>query len=201
MVYCIGLTGGIASGKSTVAELFAQAGVHVINADKISRELSAKNQTAYNKIIARYGTEILLEDGEINRAHLRTIIFSDTEERRWLEQLLHPLIREQIETQVNTCTKPYCIVEIPLFIDKSKYPYINRILLVNAPISTQISRVMQRDKCSKEQALAILAAQPHMQLRLSNANDVLVNDKGFNELKVMVNNLHQKYLIEARRSS
>jgi dephospho-CoA kinase len=194
MVYCVGLTGGIASGKSTAAELFSESGIQVINADKISRELTAKDQTALSKIVAHYGQEILMETGELNRRALRDIIFSDPQERIWLEKLLHPLIRQKIQEQIKACTTTYCVVEIPLLIDKKLYPYINRILLINAPIETQITRVMERDHCSREQALAILAVQPDINLRLQNADDVLINDLRMDELKIAVHDLHQKYL-------
>ncbi|MGC1182500.1 dephospho-CoA kinase [Legionella sp.] len=194
MVYCVGLTGSIASGKSTVAELFINLGVQVINADKISKELTAKNQTIYKKIITRYGKEILNKEGELNRRRLRSIIFSDPKERYWLEQLMHPMIRQKIKQQVISCRGPYCIVEIPLLIDKKNYPYINRILLINAPIDTQISRIIQRDQSSREDALAILAAQPNINLYIQNANDILVNDLRLEKLKTSVQNFHQKYL-------
>jgi dephospho-CoA kinase len=197
MVYCVGLTGNIASGKSTIAELFSELGIQVIYADKISKALTAKDQEAYKQILAHYGTEILNDDGTLNRRKLRSIIFSDAKERLWLEQLLHPLIRQKIKEQVGSCITPYCIIEIPLLIDKEKYPYINRILLVNAPLETQIARVIQRDQCTQEQALAILAAQPDLNLRLKEADDVLVNNLGFNELKITVNDLHHNYLQKA----
>lgn len=194
MVYCVGLTGGIASGKSTVAELFSELGIQIIYADKISKDLTAKDQEAYRQIIAHYGTEILNDDGTLNRRKLRTIIFADAKERFWLEQLLHPLIRQKIKEQVSSCITPYCIVEIPLLIDKEKYPYINRILLVNAPLETQIARVIQRDQCTRKQALAILAAQPDLNQRLKEADDVLVNNLGLNELKTAVTSLHYNYV-------
>ncbi len=197
MVYCVGLTGDIASGKSTIAELFSELGIQVIYADKISKALTAKDQEAYTQILAHYGTEILNDDGTLNRRKLRSIIFSDAKERLWLEQLLHPLIRQKIKEQVDSCITPYCVVEIPLLINKEKYPYINRILLVNAPLETQIARVIQRDQCTQEQALAILAAQPDLNLRLKEADDVLVNNLGFNELKITVNDLHHNYLQKA----
>lgn len=200
MVYCVGLTGGIASGKSTVAELFSELGIQVIYADKISKALTAKDQEAYMQIVTHYGTEILTDDGTLNRRKLRSIIFSDAKERFWLEQLLHPLIRQKIKEQVDSSITPYCIAEIPLLIDKEKYPYINRILLVNAPIETQIARVIQRDQCTREQALAILAAQPGLNLRLKEADDVLMNNLGFNELKIAVNDLHHNYLQKALMS-
>lgn len=194
MVFCVGLTGGIASGKSTVAELFSELGIQVINADKISKELTAKDQTAYQQIVAHYGTEILNKNKELNRRALRTIIFSNPSQRTWLEQLLHPLIRQKIQEAVTTCTTPYCIVEIPLLIDKKIYSYIHRVLLVSAPVEIQIARVMHRDQCSKEQALAIVASQPDMELRLNNADDLLINDSGRSELQTAVLELHHQYL-------
>lgn len=199
MVYCVGLTGGLASGKSTVAELFSNLGIQVIYADKISRELTTKNQKAYDEIIARYGPHLLDEHKELKRANLRSIIFSDPLERNWLENLLHPLIRQRISELVKACTTPYCIVEIPLLIDKKNYPYINRILLVTAPVETQIARVMQRDKCSEKQALAILEAQPDIALRRTHADDVIVNHHGLDELKISVNKLHQHYLFDIKK--
>ncbi|KTD53130.1 dephospho-CoA kinase [Legionella santicrucis] len=194
MVYCVGLTGDIASGKTTVATLFSQLGIEVISADKISRELTQKDQYIYKKIVAHYGTKILNSDKDLNRSQLREIIFSNPKEREWLEHLLHPLIRQEIKEKVASCTTPYCIVEIPLLITKHNYPYINRVLLITTPTETQISRVMQRDKCSKEHAHAILSAQPNRNLRLKNADDVVVNDLGIEDLTTTVNNLHRQYL-------
>lgn len=194
MVYCIGLTGDIASGKTTVATLFSQLGIEVISADKISRELTQKEKHIYKIIVAHFGTKILNPDKELNRSQLREIIFSNPKEREWLEQLLHPLIRLEIKEKVAACTTPYCIVEIPLLITKHNYPYIDRVLLITTPIETQLSRVMQRDKCSKEQAQAILSAQPNMNLRLKNADDVVVNDLEIEDLTTTINNLHRQYL-------
>lgn len=198
MVYCVGLTGNIASGKSTIAELFSELGVPIINADTISKELTAKNQIAYTKIVEHYGPSILSDNGELNRRGLRKIIFADSQERLWLEQLLHPLIRQKIKEQVKACTTPYCIVEIPLLINKKNYPYIDWILLITAPKEVQIARVIKRDQCTREQALTILDAQPDLNLRLSEANEVLINDLEFNELRTIVSNLHHAYLHKAQ---
>lgn len=118
MVYCVGLTGGIASGKSLAAEVFSELGIDIVNADNISRALTLKGQDAYTQIVAHFGSKILNEHNELNRKALRAIIFSDPKERTWLEQLLHPLIRQKIKEQVELSTTPYCIVEIPLLIDK-----------------------------------------------------------------------------------
>lgn len=198
MVYCVGLTGDIASGKTTVAELFSKLGIEVIYADKISRELTQKSRSAYTKIVEHYGHKILKQDEELNRNKLREIIFSTPKERNWLEQLLHPLIRQEIKKRVDASITPYCMVEIPLLITKQTYPYINRTLLVCAPTETQISRLMQRDQCNKQQAQAILSTQPDINIRLENADDIIVNDMEMVELIKTVNDLHYKYLHESK---
>lgn len=197
MVYCVGLTGNIASGKTTVTNLFADLGIEIINADKISKELSLKNNPAYKAIVTHFGETIVGTDGELNRRQLRSIIFSDPEERAWLEQLLHPLIRQKISQQASSCTGPYCIVEIPLLLNKEQYPYLNKILLVTAPIETQISRVIARDQCTREEALAVISNQPSLELRMQSADDVIINKDGIEELHQLVKNLHAKYLQDA----
>ncbi|MCE0723859.1 MULTISPECIES: dephospho-CoA kinase [Legionella] len=200
MVYCVGLTGDIASGKTTVAELFSELGIEVIHADKISREMTQKNKAPYREIVAHYGFTVLKEDGELDRNKLREIIFSNHEERDWLERLLHPSIRKEIKKRVDASTTPYCMVEIPLLITKQYYPYINHILLVRAPLELQISRLMQRDQCSKEQAQAILSIQPKTHLRLENADDIIVNNMDIVELTKRVNDLHYKYLCASKKN-
>lgn len=199
MVFSVGLTGNIASGKTTVAEIFSDLGITVINADKISRELTVRNTPAYNKIVEHFGATILLENGDLNRRLLRDLIFTHKEERVWLENLLHPLIRQQLEEQISVCPSRYCVLEIPLLIDKTNYPYLNKILLVTAPEEVQTTRVMQRDHCSKEQAIAILSVQPDLTMRLKNADDTIINDKGLDELKYQVIQLHHKYCEEANQ--
>ncbi|MGL5743019.1 MAG: dephospho-CoA kinase [Legionella sp.] len=198
MVYCVGLTGDIASGKTTVAELFSQLEIEVIHADKISRMVTQKNQPAYIKISKHFGNNIIQKDREINRSLLREIIFANKEERTWLENLLHPLIRQEIKKRVDACTTPYCIVEIPLLITKQAYPYIKRILLIRAPVATQISRMIRRDHCTQEQAHAILAAQPDLNRRLENTDDVIINNITHDELAKRVNTLHHQYLQESK---
>ncbi|KTD60958.1 dephospho-CoA kinase [Legionella shakespearei] len=198
MVFSVGLTGNIASGKSTVATIFAELGIHVINADQISRDLTVMGSPVLREIVNHFGSSVLSEDGTLNRKYLRELIFSHSEERAWLEQLLHPLIRKQLEEQIKNCTSAYCILEIALLTDKTNYPYLDKILLVTAPEDVQIARVMQRDHCTKEQALAILSSQPDLATRLNSADDTLVNDSGFEELKYKVEQLHQNYLAEAR---
>lgn len=201
MIFSVGLTGNIASGKSTVATIISELGIHVINADHISRELTVKGSPALKEIVDHFGVDVLSDDGTLNRKHLRELIFSHHDERRWLEQLLHPLIRQQLEEQIKGCTSAYCILEIALLLDKTNYPYLDKILLVTAPQEVQIARVMQRDQCSREHALAILSSQPDLDTRSKSADDILVNDSDIDDLKRKVTDLHQKYLTEARARS
>lgn len=195
MTYCVGLTGNIASGKSTVASLFATLGVQVLNADVISKQLTSKGTAAHQAIIQHYGSAVVDDQDQLNRKKLRELIFSNPKERLWLEQLLHPMIRQQLAEQVTVCTTPYCIIEIPLSIDKNNYPYLNKILLVISPIEQQIERLMHRDQCTKAQALAIISAQPSIEQRRSNADDVLINDDGMEQLCHEVKQLHQNYCV------
>ncbi|CEG56835.1 dephospho-CoA kinase [Legionella fallonii] len=198
MVFAVGLTGNIASGKTTAAKLFSSFGIQVINADQISKELTVKNTPAYKQIFEHYGSDVLLDNGELNRKRLREIIFSQPNERQWLENLLHPLIRTQIEYLVSSCTTAYCVVEIPLLLKKENYPYLNKIVAIIAPQNMQIARVMERDQCSDAQALAILSTQPDDNSRLKIADDVITNDSGLDALRHNLEKLHHKYLNESR---
>lgn len=198
MGYCVGLTGNIASGKTTVSELFSKLGIDVVHADVIAKALTQKKLPAYDAIVAHYGPHILQHDEELNRTKMREIIFFNHEERKWLEHLLHPLIRKELKIRIDASTTPYCIVEIPLLVTKKAFPYINSILLVQAPTEIQLFRIMKRDRCSKEQALAILSTQPDASVRLKNADDVLSNHLGLEELEKAVNRLHHKYFQESR---
>lgn len=198
MVYCVGLTGNVASGKSTVASLFAKLGAHVISADAISKQLTAKNQKATQRIITHFGPEVELHPGVLNRSLLRTRIFSNPLEKKWLEDLLHPLIRQGIEEEITKSKSPYCIIEIPLLIDKALYPYLNRILVVTAPKSLQVERVMKRDNCSKEEALAILSNQASLEKYCEDADDLLHNEASLKELEHQVEVLHSAYLKQSQ---
>ena len=194
MVFVVGLTGNIASGKTTAAKIFSGFGIEVINADQISKELTIKDTPAYKKIVAHYGVDVLLENKELDRKRLREIIFSQPSERQWLENLLHPLIREQLEDRANSCTTPYCVIEIPLLLDRKNYSYLNKILAIIAPKKLQVARVMERDQCSEAQAMAILSTQPEDSARLKIADDVIINDSGLDALQHNLEILHHQYL-------
>ncbi len=198
-MYCIGLTGTTGSGKSTVASNFATLGINVISADEIAKQLTLKNEPAFQDILHHFGNAVLTPAGELNRPYLRQLIFKNKQERVWLEQLLHPLIRKQIEYNISNVTTPYCIIEIPLLTDGSNYPYLHRILLIKAERQQQIERFMARDNSSKEEALAVLLAQKANEAKhLDLADDILSNTGSRLELKEKVDALHTKYLRLAR---
>ncbi len=192
-MYCVGLTGPIASGKSTVAALFVQLGAQLIDADQIARQLTAKDQPALANIIAHFGPQFLDANGELHRRLLRDLIFKHPEERGWLERLLHPLIRQKIEARLHSAPTLYYIVEIPLLSDKSSYPYLNRTLVVLTEPSIQNQRVMQRDQHTAEQVQAIVQAQADEKIYRSLADDIIINNGSLQDLEQAVLQLHQKY--------
>jgi dephospho-CoA kinase len=190
----IGLTGGIGSGKSTIAKLFAERGVPIIDTDLIARELTKPNQAAFSSIVKHMGQDILLADGTLNRAKLRDLVFADPKQRRWLENLLHPLIRKAMEKEINELDAPYCIAVIPLLFEVEFYSLVNRILVVDAPEALQIERVIARDKISKSDVQAILRTQASREDRVARAHDVILNEGKLEDVIPQVEKLHKMYL-------
>ena len=190
----IGLTGGIGSGKSTVAHLFANLGVPIIDADIIAREITQPDQPAFAAIIKHFNECLLLPDGTLDRTALRKIIFKQPLERKWLENLLHPLIEHSIKKYIEGLTAPYCITVIPLLLEVSPYTFIDRILVIDAPENLQIERAMTRDSTDKTQIEAIMSTQINRQERLSKAQDIITNDGNLENLLPQVQKLHQFYL-------
>jgi dephospho-CoA kinase len=191
----IGLTGGIGSGKTTVAKLFAQYGVPVIDADLIARELTEPPQLAWEKIKAYFGPSILNPDHSLNRQKLRELVFNETEKRLWLEQLLHPLITETIEQRIQQLNAPYCIVVIPLLIETGPYSFIDRILVVDLADEMQMERLQKRDEqTSPAHLLKIVKTQSPREKRLAAANELIHNDGLITDLEIQVKQLHQFYL-------
>lgn len=194
-MFCIGITGGIGSGKSTVVNLFKTLGVDIIDSDTISRKLVEQNQPAYERIVERFSRSILDEQKNIDRRKLRQIIFESASEKTWLESLLHPLIRQEIKKQSETLQSPYIIIDIPLLIHRKDFPYLNRILVIDCPETLQIKRVIQRDNISKKAATQIIKAQISRQQRNALADDIIFNDfDDINKLEEAVQHLHTKYL-------
>ena len=193
-MYCVGLTGNIASGKSTVCRFFKARGVTIINADEIAREITGKDKPALLAIKEHFGPVVITNEGELNRMALREIIFNNPEQRLWLEQLLHPIIRQLIETKISKACGPYCIIEIPLLKKRTDYPYLDRILLIVANKEHQINRVIIRDKTHRGHAEAILNTQLDNTIREAFADDIVDNNSSLAELEEKIANLHKLYL-------
>jgi dephospho-CoA kinase len=190
----IGLTGGFASGKSTVANYFAELGIAIIDTDQIAREVTQPGTLGYQQIIQQFGTQLINANGTLNRSQLRTLIFSQPKQRRWLENLLHPLIRQELQHHLPFVTSPYCILVIPLLVETDSYSLVDRILVVDAPAALQIARAQQREQMAIEQVLAIIRAQADRQQRLAIADDVIDNTEDLVSLKQKIVQLHQHYL-------
>jgi dephospho-CoA kinase len=189
----VAITGGMGSGKSQVSRLFAKYDIPFIDADAIARQLSSKNNEAYPFICSHFGQSILKKNGEIDRAVLRKIVFSNEQERLWLEQLLHPMILKQLQKETEQISGSYCLVEIPLLAETSRPAWVNRILVVDAPQALRIERIKKRDGLSEETIEAILEAQADREKRLAIADDVIENKGSIQELSEKVAKLHHQY--------
>ena len=192
--WILGLTGGIGSGKSAVAEQFASLGVHTVDADQAARWVVEPGRLALRQIAQHFGDGVLLPTGELNRAALRERIFADPAERQWLERLLHPLIRSEIADHLARADSPYAIMVSPLLIESGQYRTVDRVLVVDVPEVLQIARTVARDQASEEQVRAILKVQAARAERLRHADDVLVNDRDLSWLRSEVERLHHFYL-------
>ncbi len=190
----IGLTGGIGSGKSTAADLFAARGVPVIDADAVARELVEPGMPALTEIESRFGHSVITAEGRLDRAELGRQVFADSSARSDLEAILHPRIRERMQAQLRKLDAPYCLLVIPLLVETGQRDLVQRVLVVDAPEATQRQRIAQRDARSSAQLDHILAAQADRQTRLSAADDVIHNDGDLAGLEAQVEALHQKYL-------
>jgi dephospho-CoA kinase len=190
----IGLTGGIASGKSTVEQRFAELGVPVINADDSSRAVVERGQPGLAAVVARFGAGILTPEGDLDRRALRSLIFSDAARRKELEAILHPLIRDDIDRRSAEATGPYVILSIPLLVEGNGRGRWDRVLVVDTDESLQLARLMSRDAVSEAEARATLAAQASRAERLAAADDVLENLGSVADLRQAVDRLHRRYL-------
>lgn len=195
----IGLTGGIGSGKTTVTKLFSEYGVPIIDADLIAREMTEAPKIAWQKIKDYFGPEVLNKDSSLNRQKLRDLIFNDPQKRNWLEQLLHPLIRQEIENKIQELNVPYCIVAIPLLVETGPYPFISRILVVDTSLETQIERLQKRDQAKAEDLLKIIKTQSRREERIAAAQDLIENNGRFDDLQQKIKELHQLYLALSKK--
>jgi len=190
----VGLTGGIGSGKSTVAEAFRQLGIDTVDADQASRKVVEPGMPALAAIAEHFGGEIIQSDGNLDRAALRQIIFTDPVQKQWLESLLHPLIRDWIVQQLQASTSPYVILESPLLFETDQYQLVDKTVLVDVPVELQIERACARDDNQADQIQRIIDAQLPRQEKLSRADLVLDNSPPLDSLAQRVAALHETLL-------
>lgn len=193
----IGLTGGIASGKSTVADMFADLGIAVIDTDLIAREVVQPGQPALIEIRSIFGDSVFNADGTLDRSALRQRIFSDDAAREQLESILHPLIQDETIQRINTATGSYIVVVVPLLANSPLREHIDRILVVDCDAATQIERLLARDAETVEQARRILAAQASREQRLAIADDVIDNNSTLAAVSTQVSAIHDRYIARA----
>lgn len=193
MTYTVALTGGIGSGKSTVADAFSRLGVNVIDADIIARQVVEPGTPGLNAIAQRFGPQILNKDGTLNRRALREHIFAHAEDKNWLNALLHPQIQQETRRQMQLATSSYILWVVPLLVENRLSAKADRVLVVDVPKETQIARTMLRDRVSRQHAEHILAAQATREQRLAVADDVIENMGSPDAIASAVARLHAKY--------
>jgi dephospho-CoA kinase len=201
-MFRVGLTGGIASGKTTVSRLFAALGVPVIDSDEIARDVVAPGTPALAAIVARFGAGVLQPGGDLDRRALRGIVFADPAARRDLEAITHPAIRAEMERRSAQAGGAYQVLAIPLLVEGgAARSRVDRVLVVDCPEALQVRRVMARDGSTEAQARAVLAAQASRESRLAAADDVIANDGDLAGLRDQVEALHARYLAAARQGA
>lgn len=192
--WILGLTGGIGSGKSAISAMFEELGIQVVDADIVAREVVEPGSTGLEKITAHFGDEILTTDGSLDRAKLRAIIFADESQKQWLNNLLHPLIRESMLAQLQQATSQYVILVAPLLFENGLDKFCDHTLLIDVPVEVQITRTTARDNISVELAKQIIASQMPRADKQQKATDTLDNNRLLSEVKIDVQKLHEKYL-------
>lgn len=194
-MYVVGLTGGIGSGKSSVANLFAERGITVVDADAISHQLTAAGGGAIAKLRAAFGDEMIDAQGALDRARMRDLVYRDPDAKRRLEAVLHPLIRDEAARQIAAAQSPYVIHMIPLLVEAGNArERFDRVLVVDCPEETQIARVSERDGMLREQIEAIMKTQASRAARLAQADDIVDNSSSPAGLPPQVQQLHRLYL-------
>lgn len=201
MTYCIGLTGGIGSGKSSAAEIFRELGAAVVDTDEIARELTRPGGAAIAAIRRQFGADYIAADGGLDRVKMRNLVFKDPASKKKLEAILHPVIRQKSKKQIAAARQPYVLIAVPLLLETGAYrDLINRVLVVDCDEEQQVARTMRRSRLTADEVRAIMAAQLPRSERLIRADDVLRNDDGMAALRRQIEILHGQYLALARQS-
>ncbi|MBL0514146.1 dephospho-CoA kinase [Aeromonas media] len=201
-MYVVAITGGIGSGKTTVANQFAALGIEVVDADLIARDVVAPGTPALAAIASHFGPEMLTGQGLLDRRALRERIFSDPAAKSWLNALLHPIIRSEMLRQCAAASSPYCLLVVPLLVENRLTELADRVLVIDVDEATQIERTCRRDGVSREQAQAILASQASRSERLAMADDILDNQSGTTEtIRERILALHETYLAFASQQA
>lgn len=193
-MFVVGLTGGIGSGKTAVSDYFHKLGVDVVDADVVARIVVNPGTPALKKIAQHFGNDLLLSDGSLNRAALRQKVFADPTEKAWLENLLHPLIGQEIDNQLANASSPYVIYVSPLLLESQQNYRCHHILVVDAPVELQVERATARDNNTESMIRRIVKQQMPRAERLQQADDILVNDGDLESLYANIDRLHQKFL-------
>lgn len=199
--YRVALTGGIASGKTTVANLFAALGATIVDTDLLAREVVEPGTALLAEIAAHFGAGVISPDGSLNRRALRERVFADAAERRWLEERTHPAIRALTDARCEAATGPYCLVAIPLLVETQGQGRFDRVLVVDCEPEMQMARLMARDRLSREAAAKMLSAQVSREARLAVADDVIRNDGDVAALRDQVEQLHREYVLQSARGA
>ena len=190
----IGLTGGIGSGKSAVANFFQNEGINVINADSLAKDVIAINTPGFNSVVKYFGSNIIDLDGSINRVKLRKEVFDNDEKRMVLESITHPLVREIMSEKISASNSPYSIIEVPLIFETKSMSSYNRVLVIDCDSKLQLERAVLRDQNSNEQIQKIIESQCSREERLSIANDVISNNDSLKNLEIRSLAMHKYYL-------
>ncbi|TLX47880.1 dephospho-CoA kinase [Pseudoalteromonas phenolica] len=198
--WILGLTGGIGAGKTLVSNHLASLGIEIVDADVIARDVVAIGSDGLNAIKQHFGSAILLDDGSLNRAKLRDIIFADSEQKNWLNNLLHPLIRQNITEQLNNAKSPYVVLSAPLLYENKLDALCNHTLLVDVPVEVQLTRTANRDSVSTEQVKNIIAAQMSREDKRQKADSILDNHRDIDSVLADVEALHHAFLQHAEIS-
>ncbi|POB84685.1 dephospho-CoA kinase [Vibrio vulnificus] len=201
MALVIGLTGGIASGKTTVANLFQQHfAIDIVDADIVARQVVAPESAGLTAIVDHFGVDILTHEGELDRGKLRQRIFAHSEEKQWLNALLHPMIRRKMIEDLAQVSSPYALLVVPLLVENQLQTLCDRVLVVDVEEKTQLQRTMDRDGVDEQQVRAILKAQASRHERLALADDVIKNESKDQDLLQQITDLHQKYLAMSKQN-